>query len=139
MTDQTFHLRLKCGYDTPDNNPANLVVEVNADDKWEPFNPEIETPGFLLFVYALFSCQLRYLRMNCAERNIVLESTAGELRLTAGLDWNVKTVLITFRSSLKSGQPAVDDIDYVRERMRHCPVSTNLPDSVDTNNDVYFE
>lgn len=139
MLERHFHLRLKCNYNAPDNAPTDLAVEVYTDNKWEVFSPHVDTPGFLLFVYALFSCQLRYMRVNCAERNIMLESTTGEIQLLAGENWNVKSVFVTFRSIVKSNPPEKDDISYISERMKHCPVSTNLPDSVEMKNDIVFE
>lgn len=139
MADRNFHLRLSCGFESCKNNQTNLIVEVLTADEWKEFKPGIETPGFLLFVYALFSCQLRYLRMNCAERNIVIVSTAGELELVAGEFWDVKSVIVRFKSVLISGSPTVDDIDYFKDRMRHCPVSTNLSDKVEMRHDISFE
>lgn len=138
MIHRNFHLRLKCGYDSSENNPTGLVVEVHADNDWQAFNPTLETPGFLLFVYALFSCQLRYMRVNCAERNIVLESSSGEIQLVAGKSWDVKKVSVSFSSEIKSGQLTGDDIAYISERMKHCPVSTNLSAAVEMINDVKF-
>ena len=139
MVNRNFHLRLKCDYDSTENNPSGLVVEVHADNKWQSFNPSVETPGFLLFVYALFSCQLRYMRINCAERNILLESSSGEIQLVAGEFWDVKSVNVTFSSKVKSGHPDAGTIEYIRERMKHCPVSTNLPGNVVMNNNLSFE
>jgi hypothetical protein len=121
------------------DNPSNLVVDVLTANEWRPFKPSIETPGFLLFVYALFSCQLRYMRTNCAERNIVLSSTPGELELVAGEFWYVRSVFVRFNSVLKSGLPTADDIDYIKERMKHCPVSTNLSEQVGMRHDISFE
>lgn len=138
MANRNFHLRLECSYDSSENNPSRLAVEVHADNEWQTFNPRLETPGFLLFVYALFSCQLRYMRTNCAERNIVLESSSGEIQLVAGKFWDVKNVSVSFSSKIKSGQPAGDDIAYISERMKHCPVSTNLPTGVEMNNNLKF-
>ncbi len=139
MADRNFHLRLNCDFESAKNNPKDLAVDVLVAHKWEAFKPCVETAGFLLFVYALFSCQLRYMRVNSAERNIALESSVGELELVAGEFWDVKKVFVSFKSVLKSGQPTADDIAYIKERMTHCPVSSNLPDSVDVHSDVSFE
>lgn len=139
MADRKFHLRLSCEFETEKNNPSNLVVDVLTANEWRPFKPSVETPGFLLFVYALFSCQLRYMRTNCAERNIVLASTTGELELVAGEFWDVKSVFVRFSSVLTSGLPTAEDIDYIKDRMKHCPVSTNLSERVDLRHDISFE
>ncbi len=138
MNYRHFHLRLGCNYQSTDNTPIDLVVEIFTDGAWQAFEPRLETPGFLLFVYALFSCQLRYMRVNSVERGFVLQSTSGELTLVADADWAVQSMQVDFRSQLKNGTPCDDDITYIRERMRHCPVSTNLPASVVMNNSVVF-
>ena len=138
MTDRHFHLRLDCNYQSTDNAPVDLVVEIFTDGAWQAFEPRLETPGFLLFVYALFSCQLRYMRVNSVERGLILQSTSGEITLVADEDWTVQSVQVDFRSQLKNGMPCDDDIAYIRQRMKHCPVSTNLPASVMMNNSVIF-
>lgn len=139
MSDRKFHLRLSCRFDSVKNTPTNLVVDVLIANEWKAFKPSVETAGFLLFVYALFSCQLRYLRANCAERNIVLASTTGDLELVAGEFWDVKSVFVRFSSVLTSGLPTAEDIDYFKDRMKHCPVSTNLSEKVDMRHDISFE
>lgn len=138
MTDRNFHLRLSCGFESVKNSPSNLAVDVLIANEWKTFKPSIETAGFLLFVYALFSCQLRYMRTNCAERNIVLASTKGDIKLVAGEFWDVKSVFVRFKSVLISGLPTADDMDYIKERMKHCPVSTNLSERVDMRHDISF-
>lgn len=138
MADRNFHLRLGCPFESAKNNPKNLAVEVLVAKEWQAFEPSVETAGFLLFVFALFSCQLRYMRMNSAERDLVLASTRGEITVVAGEFWDVKKVLVSFKSVLKSGQPTPEDIAYIKERMTHCPVSSNIPKSAEIYNDVIF-
>jgi hypothetical protein len=139
MSNRNFHLRLSCRHTAPHNEIADLVVEVESSGKWQPFHPDVTSPGFLLYVYALFSCQLRYLRLNSAERNLVLESSQGDLKLVAGKDWGIKSVTVAFRSRLKEGHHSADDIAYIQDRMKHCPVSTNFRDEVELKNEVIFE
>jgi hypothetical protein len=132
MNERSFRLRQFCRYDDPDNNIANLEVEVMADGRWEPFDLNVHTPGFLLFVYTILTCQHRYLRTNCAEKEFRLESASGSIDLLASEDWVVQKLHIRFDARLKSGSPTQEDVAYIVERMEQCPVSKNLkaiPDS----------
>lgn len=139
MPDQTYQLRLHTSYRTNDNDIDTMHAEVYADRQWQPFEPDTLSPGFLLLVFGLFSCQQRYVKTNCAERNLVLNSSIGELQLKADTNWIIKNYHVDFKLKLKSGTPSEDDISYIRERMRHCPVSTNLSDKVISTNAVVFE
>ncbi len=139
MTDRHFHLRLTCNYETDKNDVTDLAVEIWVDDEWKNLHLSTKSPGFLLLVYGLFSCQHLYMRTNSAERNLILKSATGELKLTAGEFWNIKNVDVVFNTKLKSGQPSDDDIAYIIERMGHCPVSTNLPADLKINSEIHFE
>ena len=139
MNDRYFHLRLKSTYKDDKNEIEELVIECLNDNKWGILDLNIRSPGFLLFINGLFSCQHLYMRINSAERNLVLESATGEMKIIAGEFWNIKDATITFNANLKSGSPTQDDINYVTDRMQHCPVSSNLPDSLKINNSVHFD
>lgn len=130
MNDKDFHLRLGCSYQGIENNIADLSVEVLHDNQWEPLDLSVRSPGFLLFINGLFSCQHLYMRINSAERNLILDSVRGEMQVKAGEYWDIKDVRISFDAKLKSGLPTADDMDYITERMTHCPVSTNLPNHI---------
>jgi len=139
MSDRHFHLRLKSTYIDDKNEIEDLTVECLNDDKWEPLDLSVRSPGFLLFINGLFSCQHLYMRTNSAERNLVLESATGEMTIIAGEFWDIKDATITFQTKLKSGSPTQDDINYITERMKHGPVSSNLPDNLQINNSVHFD
>lgn len=139
MTDRDFHLRLACNYQTEKNDVTDLNVEIQLDDEWKKLHLSTKSPGFLLLVYGLFSCQHLYMRTNCAERNIVLESTTAELNLNAGEFWNIKHFDVSFSAKIKSGQPSDDDIAYIIKRMGHCPVSTNISADIDRIATVNFK
>jgi hypothetical protein len=139
MTDKHFHLRLHCNYETEKNDVSHLVVEIWLEDEWKTLHLSVKSPGFLLLVYGLFSCQHLYMRSNCAERNLILDSASGELKLTAGEFWNIQNVDVTFNVKLKSGRPSDDDIAYIIDRMGHCPVSVNLPSDLKIQSVIHFE
>jgi hypothetical protein len=138
MPDRYFHLRLRCTYKNNENEVDDLTVEVLNDDEWKDLDLNIRSPGFLLFISGLFSCQHLYMRTNSAERNLLLESSTGEMKIIAGEFWDIKDATITFNVRLKSGSPTDDDINYIIDRMQHCPVSSNLPENLKVNNSVNF-
>jgi hypothetical protein len=130
MNDRYFHLRLDATYQGNENKIDDLSVEVLHGNKWEVLSLDIRSPGFLLFINGLFSCQHLYMRTNSAERNIQLLSASGEMKVVAGENWDIEEVQVSFKAKILQGQLAGDDLDYIVERMHHCPVSTNLPDQL---------
>jgi len=139
MNDRYFQLRLNCTYKDDDNQPDKLTVENKTEDGWEILDLSVRTGGFLLFINGLFSCQHLYMRANSAERGLVLESTFAEMKIEAGEFWDIKQVEILFNVKLKSGKPTEDDMAYITERMKHCPVSSNIRSSIRVSNSVCFE
>jgi hypothetical protein len=138
MNDRSFQLRLSCRYEDPDNSVADLDVEVLADGQWETLDLSVNTPGFLLFVYTILTCQHRYLRTNCAEKGFRLESASGSIDLLAGEDWFVRQLHIRFDARLKSGTPTREDVDYIVARMEQCPVSKNLKEIPDSRTEIFL-
>jgi hypothetical protein len=132
VDEHIFNMRLACTYADPDNSVAGLEVEVLGKDGWEQLALGTGTAGFLIFVYAVFNCQHMYMRLNCAERGLLLESASGSIVVRANADWIVQQLHIGFTGKLKSGTPTRDDLDYIVDRMKHCPVSTNMRDVPDS-------
>lgn len=135
MNERRFQMRLYCLYQEPDNSISDLRVELFADDEWQTFDLDTGTAGFLVFVYAVFNCQHMYMRLNCAERGLLIESASGHIDIVATEDWLVTKLRVWFEGRLKSGVPTAADVDHVIDRMEHCPVSLNLravPDSKTT-------
>lgn len=133
MSQHKFHLRLSCRYRDPDNTIETLAVEVLTGDGWQPLDLNPLSPGFLLFVYTVFHCQHTYMRVNCAERGLMLESAGGTIDVVASDEWVVEQLHIDFSGKLKSGSPGPGDIDSIIDRMRHCPVSMNLKTVADSH------
>lgn len=138
MNDRSFRVRLSCRYEDPDNSVAALGVEVLADGAWEALDVNTQTPGFLLFVYTILSCQHRYLRTNCAEKGFGLESARGSIDLLASEDWFVQSMHIRFDLRLRSGTPTREDMDYIVGRMEQCPVSKNLKPIPDSRTEIFI-
>ena len=125
MSERNFNMRLKSTYEGHNNVIASLEVEHRVKGEWQPLDLSIASPGFDIFVYAIFACQHRFFRVNCAERKLVLNSAAGNIVIGAGKDWNMETLQVHFTGQLGSGQASPDDIDYIVTRMQQCPVSRN--------------
>ncbi len=126
MDNHDFRMRLFARYRDSDNAIADLRVEVLTDSGWELLDLDTRTAGFLLFVYTIFTCQHMYLRTNCAERGLVLESATGTIELLADADWYIRKLHVDFSVVLASGVPGPGDADAIAGRMRQCPVSRNL-------------
>jgi hypothetical protein len=56
----------------------------------------------------------------------MLESAKGTIDVVASEEWVIEQLHIDFTGKLRSGSPADGDIDYIVDRMGHCPVSMNL-------------
>jgi hypothetical protein len=138
MNERSFRLRLSCRYEDPDNSVADLNVELLADGEWETLDLGVDTPGFLLFVYTILTCQHRYLRTNCAEKGFRLESASGSIDLLASEDWSVRKLHIRFDARLISGTPSREDVEYIVARMEQCPVSKNLKEIPDSRTEVFL-
>ena len=136
MSERNFNMRLKSTYEGDGNIIASLEVEHRVKGEWQPLDLGIASPGFDIFVYAIFACQHRFFRVNCAERKLVLNSAEGNIVVGADKDWNMETLQVHFSGQLGSGQASPDDIDYIIERMQQCPVSRNIREVPDTESTV---
>ena len=138
MGDHRFQMRLSCRYEQPDNK----VTELNADNLEEGERRALElhpqTPGFLIFVYAIFNCQHLYLRTNAAERGLLLDSARGSIEVIADEDWAIQTLRLHFTARLKAGRASPQDVSYIVGRMEQCPVSRNLRAVADAATSVEF-
>ena len=70
---------------------------------------------------------------------MLLESANGAIDIAAGEDWVVRKLHIHFDARLKSGSPVEDDVTYIVERMRQCPVSMNLKDISDSKTEIHLD
>jgi uncharacterized OsmC-like protein len=131
-------MRLVSRYEGSENNIADLAVEAFEDGAWQAFDLNTRSPGFLIFVYADFTCQHLYLRTNAAERGLILASAKGSIQMVTTEDWNLEKLQINFDVELANGTATSKDVDYVIERMKQCPVSKNIRGGVDMATVVHF-
>ena len=136
MSERNFSMRLKSTCEGNSNAVASLEVEHRVDGEWQPLDLGITSPGFDIFVYAVFTCQHMYFRANCAERGLVLNSSEGSIVIGADRDWNMETLKVHFSGRLGSGQASPDDIGYIVSRMKQCPVSHNIREVPDAESTV---
>ena len=126
MSVRNFEMRMKCSYTGSGNDVATLSVEHSVNGEWENFDLQITSPGFEIFVYAIFTCQHMYMRVNSAERGLQLASSEGKISVGADENWNLDTLIVRFSVTAASGTANQDDIDYIISRMKLCPVSKNI-------------
>jgi len=126
MSERHFQMRLHGTYQEPENSVASLRVEIFVEEEWQMFDLNSGSAGFLIFVYAILNCQHMYMRLNCAERGLLLETAEGYIHVTTTEDWLLSDLRVEFTGNLRSGTPAKDDLDYIIGRMENCPVSRNL-------------
>lgn len=126
MSEKRFQLRLACRYGSSDNEIADLQVEIFESGAWRPLELSLHERGFQMFLSALLNCQHRYFKVNCAERGLLLTSAEGLLEVVTNADWEIKRLRVRFAGRLAAGSPTPDAIDYIVERLGHCPVSSNL-------------
>ena len=138
MTERIFDIRLSTEYDGTDNKIASLDAEILQDGEWQKLDIDTLSAGFLLLCYGLSSCQHLYFRTNAAERDLVLASSKGHIHVVADEDWHIQRIEVRFEGVLHSGTPTQSDIDYIIDRMGHCPVSTNMLKPADSSTMVTF-
>ncbi len=129
MTQRIFELRLSSLHETPENTMTKLAVQVLVDGEWEPLDLNLETRGFLIFVYSVFICQHMYLHSNATELGLVLDTVTGRFNLITSEDWFVDEIHASFDVALRLRQATANDVAYIVDRMKNCPVSRNLKDT----------
>ena len=125
-------------YTASENDIDSLDVEMLEDNEWKKLDLNTGTPGFLVYVYSIFTCQHMFLRTNGAERNLVYASSNGNILVEAGEEWFLEKIDVSFDVRLASGKPDDDDVSYIISRMQQCPVSKNLPQNLETHTHVEF-
>ena len=138
MNERYFQMRLFSRYEGTENNIAELGVEVLEDGAWQAFDLNTRSPGFLIFVYADFTCQHLYMHTNAAERGLILASAKGSIQMVTTEDWNLEKLQIDFDVELANGKATSMDVEYIIERMKQCPVSKNIRGDVDMATVVHF-
>jgi len=138
MTERIFDIRLSTIYEGTDNKITSLDAGILHEGEWRTLTIDTLSAGFLLLCYGLGSCQHLYFRTNAAERDLVLASSNGRIHVVADEGWHIQKIEVQFEGVLRDGDPAQSDIDYIIDRMAHCPVSTNLVKPADSSTIVTF-
>ena len=138
MSNHIFNLRMTAAYASNDNDIAALDVEVLDDNEWKTLDLNTLTPGFLIYVYSMFTCQHMFLRSNGAEQNLAYSDSKGAILVETSEDWQLQKVEVRFNVKLSSGDAGKDSIDYIVSRMKQCPVSKNLPQDIDIHTSIEF-
>jgi uncharacterized OsmC-like protein len=138
MSKHIFNLRMAADYGPAENEITSLQVDVLNENEWETLDLNTTTPGFLIYVYSIFTCQHMFLRTNATERKLDFKSSRAELLVEASEDWLLEKVYVKFIVKLLAGEAGDEDSDYIVSRMQQCPVSKNLPQGIDVVTSVEF-
>lgn len=138
MIEKVFNIKLNCTYEGENNQIDSLVLENLENNEWEELSLDTRSPGFILYINGLFSCQHLYMRTNSAESGLILSSSTGIMKVVTNDIWVIQSVEVSFNATLKSGKPSTEKQKYILERMHHCPVSSNLPKNITIKNSVDF-
>jgi uncharacterized OsmC-like protein len=125
VEERIFHLKSHAVHEGETNDQLSLALEMETENGWEPVAVGVEMPPYRAFLCAALMCQQAYLRMNATERGLGLREAHGELRVVTE-DWFVRELSAHFRVTIRSGTPTSEDLAFISERMRDCPVSRNL-------------
>jgi hypothetical protein len=125
MDQRLFHLRSYSAHETDSNELASLDLELDVEGSWQPIEFSTMMPPFRAFACTALMCQHAYLRMNATERNLVLNEAWGEFWMTTD-DWAVRDVTAYFKLTLRSGAASAEDLAFVAQRLKDCPISRNL-------------
>ena len=138
MSEHSFQLRASFGYRGDDNQISAIDSELLTSDGWCKFELANTTPGFLIFVYSLLICQHTYFHGNCTEQGLLLDHADAELSLLAADNWKIERIEVSIKASLRGGIAEQPAIDYIKQRMRLCPVSINLKEPQDYRIELDF-
>jgi uncharacterized OsmC-like protein len=139
MNERIFRMQISCDYQEPDNLVARLQVKVFEDEEWQAFDLNAGSPGFLVFVYAVLSCQQMHMRLGCAGRSLNLDSASGEIEVVTTEDWVITRLQVDFSARLKAGTASAEDLATIIQRMKNCPVSRNLVFSPHSETTLVFQ
>ena len=138
MTDRIFNMRLSCAYTGDENDIKQQETELLIDGMWQTFDLELQSAGFLILVYAIFSCQHRMYRVKSAKQALLLDSARGSIHVTTDSDWKIKTLQVEFEGKLLTGKARQEDIDLITSAMKNCPVSVNLREAEEDSCNISF-
>ena len=138
MADHVFELRAAFRYSGEDNKIDRLQAEVLTGDGWRELQIGNDSPGFLIFVYAFLICQHTYFRANSGESGLLLERAGLDLFMRCDGDWKIDQVKVRIKAALRAGNADSASIDYIKQRMRLCPVSVNLKEPQDYRIELEF-
>lgn len=137
--DRLFRFRLQSRHPAPERAITDLAVQwLSPEGLWEPQELTLTMPGFRIYLISLLLCQHFYLVVNACERRIPLERVEADFSVSTGEDWILHSVTGEFQiqldgSALVQGGSSMlgDDLTFIEERMKACPVSRDLASGVE--------
>ena len=132
MSQRTFRFKLRSSHCPLERGTRDLVVEFLSDSGlWEPQQLSFTMPGFRIYLISLLLCQHVYLVANAHEKGIALQEVQADFNVTTSSEWIIEHVQGDFRIRIERNTNASNEVmAYMQERMKLCPISKNLPESV---------
>lgn len=128
---RSYELRLVSAHGGDANELLTVDVELRRPgEAWAPLAPDAHSSPFLGLLHCAFLCQLAYLRMNSAERGLLLAVVHGRAEVDT-VDFVIRRFVVAFAIELRGGEASDADLEYLRARCLDCPVSRNLPHVLD--------
>ncbi|MGB5134838.1 MAG: hypothetical protein WBN89_06655 [Prochlorococcaceae cyanobacterium] len=136
--ERLLRFRLQSRHPLPERASTDLAVQwLSPEGLWEPQDLTLTMPGFRIYLISLLICQHFYLVANARERRIPLERVQADFTVSAREDWILDSVTGEFQIQLDGsalvqggGSMCREDLAFIEERMKACPVSRNLAPGV---------
>lgn len=132
-----FQLRLRVEYG---DETDIFVVEKHLpeENRWHVIGINEKTPGLLVFLYSILTCQHLFLRNPAQKAGLGLLHTTGELRARFNKKtFRFETIQTSFQVKSRT-EPSCQLADEIARRMENCPVSNNLDPAIDKTLSLSF-
>lgn len=127
VEEAVYLMTVKSEHQGADNEMTRVACELDRGkgEGFQPFVLDERGSPFLNFLHSILLCQLAYLRMNVSEVGHELETVRGRMRATAQ-GFVLRELDAEFEMTMRRGLPSVEEVRFIEERCRDCPVSRNL-------------
>lgn len=119
-----FHI--KTWYHTEEDHDSIKAV-IERGDGWEDLNLSVDSPGFIIFAFAILKCELFNFYRNLNNEKIPYHDVRAEMTLNTTDDWHIEKSVIECIVYVESEDHLTDEMRHnLFERVKGCPVNRNL-------------
>ena len=133
-----FRLRLKADYGQ-ENDIFAVQKYSDEENRWLALAINEKTPGLLVFLYSILTCQHLFLRNPAQKAGLRLRHTSGELQARFNREtFRFESIQTNF-SVTSEVEPTCQLVEEITQAMRHCPVSRNLDPAIEKTLSLSFK